>query len=265
MVLIGGLLAIGCERTPAPPTRSDGVASLSPAMTTILIDLGAEDRLVGRTPWCRGIDDRPVVGALDGVDAERIARLQPAVVVVQPSATGVDPGVLALQERLSFTLVTHRLDGAGDVIAAIDALEAAGVGEASRAAAHRDALGMLAESAALPRPEGSPRILVLHAVDPFAAAGAGTYLDEVVRAAGGVNALPRTGWCTLGAEEVVGLDPDVVLLVTGGIADIGTLEQLPWSRSITVRTLDADDALEPSTRMPTVVAEVRRLIGEDGS
>ncbi len=263
-IAVGAVVA-GCADDQPRAARADGVVSLSPAMTTILIDLGVQDRLVGRTPWCREIDDRPVVGALDGVDAERLTRLAPSVVVIQPSATGVDPVVLALQERLAFEVVAHRLDSATDVIETIDALVEVGVAESPVVEAHRTALESLARAALKDRGEDAPRVLVLHSVDPFSAAGRNTYLDEVVRAAGAENALERGGWCSLGAEEVVSLDPDIVLLVTGGVIDPGPLETLPWTRDTVVRTLSGPEALEPSTRMPKVVDDVHDLVFGAGS
>jgi ABC-type hemin transport system substrate-binding protein len=86
-------MVVGCDESPALNEDGDaGIASLSPAMTTIVQDLEAGDRLVGRTPWCRGVAHLPVVGALDGVDAEVLVQLRPAIVVHQPpAAEGSDP------------------------------------------------------------------------------------------------------------------------------------------------------------------------------
>lgn len=268
----GPLGLVGCDRADpdADPARTriptagtpDGIVSLSPAMTTIIRDLGAEQRLVGRTPWCRGIDDRPVVGALDGVDAERLSRLRPSVVVIQPAATGPDPVVLSLRDRLGFALIARRLDGVADVLAAIDDLQSTGVGEAAIASERRNALQAVAAAAAAPRSPEAPRVLVLHSVDPFSAAGGRTYLDEVVRAAGGVNAIERPGWITLGAEEVIGASPQVVMLVTGGLVDRTVLDRLPWETPPTVIEVASSDAIEPSTRMPEVVEVIAaRLVG----
>lgn len=262
------LLAIalgGCDRGATDATvRTDGIASLSPAMTTIIRDLGAESRLVGRTPWCRGIDDRPVVGALDGADAEMLLRLRPAVVVVQPPATGIDPVVLDLQGRLGFTLIARRLDGARDVAAVVAALRDAGVGDPARAEARLAAVEAVLSAASAPRSADAPRVLILHSIDPFSTAGAETYLDEIVRAAGGINAVALAGWRTLGAEEVVGLAPDVVLLVTGGLADPEVVATLPWAASPRIVVLDSAEAVEPSSRMPEVVDAVRGLLELDG-
>ncbi len=259
-------MVVGCDESPALNEDGDaGIASLSPAMTTIVQDLGAGDRLVGRTPWCRGVAHLPVVGALDGVDAEVLVQLRPAIVVHQPPAAGTDPVLLALQARMGFTLVGGGLDGIDDVIAAIDALQATGVGDLEQAAGRRAVLSEMRAAAEVVR-DDAVKVLLLFSVDPFSAAGVGTYLDEVVRAAGGRNAMVRRGWMELSVEEVVGLAPDVVVMVTGdsGIAvEIAEgLVALPWSETPRIEVLQGDDALEPSTRMPAVVERMRGLLWE---
>lgn len=62
---------------------------------------------------------------------------------------------------------------------------------------------------ALPRPARAPRILYLSRGG--GSAGAGTYVDAAIRAAGGVNAAQGTGWHTPSVEAVLQLDPDIVL------------------------------------------------------
>ncbi len=272
MVVLLGLLGlqallvplIGCADEPGPErTTGLGIASLSPAMTTIVRDLGAGDRLVGRTPWCRGVDDLPVVGALDGVDAEVLVGLRPGVVVHQPPAAGTDPVLLALRERVGFTIVGGRLDGSDDVIAAIDALSAAGIGDDSLVARHRTAMERVRSAAAESR-DDARSVLVLFALDPFAAAGRETYLDEVVRAAGGRNVTTRPGWIELSVEEVVGLHPEVVLLVSSDVSAVDTLGAIPWTVPPAVVALDGAEALEPSTRMPDLVERVESLLAGAG-
>jgi iron complex transport system substrate-binding protein len=264
-MLLAVVAGLGCsDRTPPPEERGSGIVSLSPAMTTIVQDLGAGERLVGRTPWCRGVDGLPVVGALDGVDAEMLVGLHPAIVVNQPPASGPDPVLLALRERLGFELIGGRLDGSGDVITAIDALRSAGVGDPQRTEDRRRAM-VEVQAAAAEVEVSAPSVLILFSVDPFSTAGAGTYLDEVIRAAGGRNPSTRAGWIELSVEELVGLAPDVVLLVTGSPDSMGAIETVPWGDRPRILILEDPDALEPSTRMPAVVDRVRGLLGEASS
>ncbi|MCA9290710.1 MAG: hypothetical protein KDA25_06255, partial [Phycisphaerales bacterium] len=81
---------IHCGEAPTTTTPRPGavrVVSLSPAISSTLRDLGLDPLVVGRTPWCDALDpDVPVVGTLLDVDAERLARLRPTHILVQPPA-----------------------------------------------------------------------------------------------------------------------------------------------------------------------------------
>ena len=253
------VLGVGCGAStddpsggrPGPRPR---VVSLSPAMTTSLLDLAPEADLVGRTPWCRGADSTPVVGTLEGVDAELLVQIRPDVLLVQPPASGVDPVILALQDRLGFRLIARRLDGLADVRATVDDLVAADVVDAAAREAWRaSARGSVNGAPADPE----RRILLLHGLDPFRAVGTETYLDEMIEAAGAVNALQRSGWIELGVEAIVRLEPDVVVVIGDPPDASTTLGALPWRRSPVVLGFDHPDVFEPSTRIPAVNAAFR--------
>lgn len=257
------LLLVACGREAAVPEADPrGIASLSPAMTTMIVDLGAADRLVGRTPWCRTAGEIPVVGTLEGVDAELLLRVRPSVVALQPSLAGIDPTVTRLQERLGFDLVSGRLDGVGDVLDVVDGLLAVGVGEPGVASAVRADLLATLEAANRTPAANAPRMLVLHSIDPFAAAGRGTYLDEVVRASGGVNALAETGWIELSVEGILAIDPEIVLMVGESPRESDRLRGLGWTRAPRIVQLTHPDALEPSTRIPAVARALQDLLQE---
>ena len=262
MVLL--LVVSGCgerEREPAPVSAGLRIASLSPAMTTMVIDLGLEDALVGRTPFCRGLARSiPVVGSLEEIDPEIILQVQPTLLLVQVSAAGLDPGLESLAERRGFRIVQHHLDRIEDIEAAvIDIADASGRADAvARAESWRAELREMEErasSAATGR-----RVLLLYGVDPFGAAGTGTYLDEILRTAGGQNALARSGWREMAVEEVLATAPDMILLFGG---DPGVIGELPWDVPPLIRQVNQPDALEPSTRAIQVATEVRRLLEGD--
>ena len=268
-MLLGGLLAAGCDRQSESTSRSTGeprIVSLSPALTTMLVDVGASETLVGRTPWCRGVDDRPVVGTLEGVDAEVLVAIAPTIVVHQPPATGTDPVLAGLQARLGFTLIGGRLDGIEDIDASLEAFRIHGLGDPEAIDRWRRRLEETFGAVARRRTEADgptrPRIAIVHSVDPFGVAGTGTYLDEVLIAAGGVNAIQPPGWRTIGVETLLAADPDAVLVIGGvSLPDmVARLEAVPWSDPVPILQLDDADAMEPSTRICGVADRVAALI-----
>ncbi|MCH2161658.1 MAG: ABC transporter substrate-binding protein, partial [Phycisphaerales bacterium] len=206
---------VGCERDQAGPASGEGglrIASLSPAMTTMAIDLGLEDALVGRTPYCRGLSrEVPVVGSLDEVDAEMLLQVSPDALLVQRSGPGMLPGLAALAEDQGYAVVNGTLDDIDDVANAVKSISRLSGREDVLAAAEDwqrkcDGLGGADSDVS------GPDCLLLYGVDPFGVAGRGTYLDEILELAGGRNAMPRTGWLEVSVEEILALDPNVVIV-----------------------------------------------------
>ncbi|MFO0873299.1 MAG: hypothetical protein U0575_04935 [Phycisphaerales bacterium] len=138
---VGALLALGRPRAAldepgggaalpaadAPALFSEWrIVSLSPAITRTLVGLGLGDRIVGRTPWCEWVPpDVPIVGSLQDYDAERIVRLHPTHVLVQPPAAGIDPGLAALVDANGWRIASFPLNGLDDIDAMLAALPAA--------------------------------------------------------------------------------------------------------------------------------------------
>jgi len=263
-----GLMVLGCgepdesrgaNAMPAQGAQGVRIASLSPAMTTMVNDLGMGEFIVGSTPFCRGLDAPvAVVGSLTDVDAELLLRTRPTLLLVQPAAGGVDPALVALAQRHGISLVAQRLDSLADVQRALRAIgEALGT---SLPQARVD--GLCREIAGLTAPDqpGGPRTVLLYAVDPLGAAGSGTYLDEILRAAGGRNALLRDGWLELSEEELLALQPEAIVLL--GTSRGEALGSLPWKIAPQIHHLDAPDAMEPSSRAIAVVEQLRSTLEE---
>ena len=235
------------------------IASLSPAMTTIAIDLGLGERIVGCTPFCRGLEAPvPVVGSLEDVDAEVLIRLKPSVLLLQPGAGGADPALVELGARLGFTIVQQRLDTLGDVQEAIRKIGAVCVADEDSARV-QELCSRIAALQSEGDPQG-PRTILLYSVEPLGAAGEDTYLDEVLTAAGGRNILGRSGWVELSVEELLARDPDVVVVFARSAPE--SLGALPWARTPRVLVIDSPDAMEPSSRAGSVAAKIRASLGE---
>lgn len=201
------------------------IVSLSPAITQTLVDLGLGDRVVGRTPWCDAVPSEvQVVGSLQDFDAERIVRLQPTHVLVQPPAAGVDAGLAALARAHGWQLDAFALNGLDDIDAMVAALPAALARNGTddgRTTMEANAERLRAEMAAslVPIDPGDParrdsgRVLWLFALDPPMAFGRGSYFDDVASRLGMVNAIGVPGYPQLSLEDVHRAQPDTIVLV----------------------------------------------------
>ena len=237
-----------CGRAPADAARASGagnaarIVSLSPALTRTVCMLGGKSAVVGRTPWCEA-PDAVVVGTLEDRNLEAIAALRPTLVLRQSSVA--DPALETVAASSGATVHTWHFDRVEDVRAGLDPLArllaAGGIPGADAAA--RDLVARHLQAIAVPVRSISP-VLFLFSVDPPMAFGSGTYVDDLWRAMGGVNAITTAGYPAMTAEDVIRLAPSAVVVIGRG-----PLPAWLGNASPVQVQLDAPDLLEPSARM----------------
>jgi iron complex transport system substrate-binding protein len=201
---------------PLDASLASRVVSISPATTEALFAIGAGDHVVGRSRYCDWPPEAtklPVVGGILDADLEAIVQLSPDLLVGGPG-----PPSDALAQKLApFKVPTWfpRVDSFADI-------EAMVLGAGDRTGHAEDARrvvdgpdGIRARVAAVEHAvagEAAPRVLFVVDLSPVVAAGPGDFIDEMIRRAGGANALDVGGaWQNLGFERIVDLDPDVVV------------------------------------------------------
>jgi ABC-type hemin transport system substrate-binding protein len=234
-ILLAAAALAGCGREPArdaAPAPSRRIVSLSPAISRTLVDLGLDHLIVGRSAFCASIDERvPIVGDLRHVDYERLLRLEPTDVLVQPPAAGVDPALLDLAAEHGWTIGQWRLNTCADIRRLVTDLP--GTLFPNRGAERDDldavAASVLARIDEALRPPTGPawrgRVLLLDGTAPVTVYGRETYLDEVASALGATNAVDMEGWKELSMEDVARLDPEAMILVDPDLpADVAPRE-----------------------------------------
>lgn len=220
-----------------PATR---VLSLVPSATQTLNALGAKEALVGRTDfdteaWAAGL---PSVGGGLQPSLEAIVALRPQVVIVFEGEQ--DPATRERLEAVGIEWLAVRPDRVADVLRITHMLGRL-VGREERARLLADSLraglDAVAEDA-LGRPE--LRVAYVMGGTPPWVAGPDTYIDELIRLAGGVNAFGDLGtlYASVSPEELVARSIDVVLThdsaafdrtltPTARVAEVGDELQLP--------------------------------------
>ena len=119
-ILICGIVGCGENLVPAEETTTYKrlrIISLSPAISRTLVDFGLHTRVVGRTPYCWAIDPSiSVVGDVTTIAYERLVRLRPTHVLVQPPSAGLDSRLIELAAERDWHLgLWPNLDGVEDV------------------------------------------------------------------------------------------------------------------------------------------------------
>jgi ABC-type hemin transport system substrate-binding protein len=254
------LLLAACG-TPSPPARPGTVVSLLPSWTEIIVDLGAADRLVGCTEACRPGRDVARVPWHGSVEA--IVRLRPELVIRQaPRAEGDAFGeALAAAGIKVLSLPSETV---ADVRAAIPAIGAA-LGVDARAYLDRFDRD-LAAAEAKGEGHGEPQtVLFVFGRDPGGvanvdAAGKGTFLDELIRCAGGKNAVDTGPYPKLRLEEIVRLAPQVIIDNAGAADAWSALPTVPAVRDGRVFAVKDNALLIPGPRLPQSIERLAEMI-----
>jgi iron complex transport system substrate-binding protein len=243
------LAAVPAVQTLGPPARApvQRVVTLAPSLTETVLALGAGALLVGVSRF----DQRPEVAALPRVggfvdpSVEAVVALRPDLVLVQP-APGNQRPVEALA-GLGISVLVLRLGSVDDVLAALRAAGAA-LGRAAQGEALAQGLEQ-ARAAVRARARGlAPvRVLFAYGFEPLVVAGPGSFADELLRDAGGVNVAADAGraYPVWSVERALGARADVVLDAADVPAGRETLRALPGLRDARWVQLPSPALLHP--------------------
>lgn len=197
---------------PLAPRR---IVALAPSVTEVIFALGQERRLVGVTRFSNHPPEAatlPKVGSYVQLDVERIAALGPDLCIAIK-----DGNPIAAVERLTamgipvfavdpvdLTTVMHTVTAIGDLLNAEGAAANIVADMERRIEAVRLRLEGIQER---------PRVFLQIGVSPIVSVGRGTFIDTLIRMAGGTNvagggmAYPR-----FSREQVLLLAPEVIVI-----------------------------------------------------
>jgi ABC-type hemin transport system substrate-binding protein len=216
LILVACLLCTPAIAGAQPPSR---IVSTSPSITEVLFALGLGDRVVGVSTYCRypaAAMALPKVGTFLRPSTEVIARLRPDLAVVSRGANDV-PRQLSVLGIRSITVNEART--LGDVYSMIRELgRAAGV-ELRAETLVGDIQDRLDRVRADARTRPERKVLVVVGRSPgsltdLVAVGRGSFLNELVTIAGGVNVLSDPAlpsYPRIAMETVIRLAPDVIV------------------------------------------------------
>lgn len=234
------------------------IVSLAPSITECLYALGAGDKVNGVTDFCNYPPEARLkqhVGGMINPSIEAVVGLQPDLVVLSMEGNiredfrrlvsfGIpvfvsNPRTLEGIYSSLHTLgtLTGREDSARSLVAQLKSRERA------------------IRSAAEAKP--SVRVLLLVSLQPLMCAGRNTFIDELLRTAGGTNLAERARgtYPSYSRENVIADDPEVIIVTSDILPEgAGLTAMFPeWGQVDAVRSgrvfrLDADVVSRPGPR-----------------
>ncbi|MDY6906443.1 MAG: helical backbone metal receptor [Thermodesulfobacteriota bacterium] len=206
-----------------PPGR---VVSLGPIITETIYLLGADDRLVADTAYCKVPADamnKIKIGSVMQVDVEKIVALKPDIVLASALARGsqlqlmkhMGLNVVQFHNPETFADMCRMTREIGRLMGKADAADR--IIRDSRKAVDE----VIAKTAGLPR----KKVFMQVGLKPLHTSPKGTFTSEFIEFAGGINiaANARTG--NYSREKVLQENPDIILIATMGTSKSGARKE----------------------------------------
>ena len=249
-------------RLAAPAGR---VVSLIPATTELLFAIGAGEAVVGRTTWCDyPAETRTVPDLGDGIapNIEAVLGQRPDLVLLYPSGRNA-----AAAERLrsvGVATVQLRTDLLADVTRVGNLLGRL-TGHEREAAAVAERFERELAQATVAAAAARPSVFLLVWAEPPMTVGAGSYLSELLRRAGGRNTyddLPTSSG-QVSIESVVARDPDAILVLGDSTPAFATRPE--WQAVSAVRArrfvfASGSQFAHPGPRAPDAIRALARAL-----
>jgi iron complex transport system substrate-binding protein len=216
----------------APATR---VVALAAADCEILYAIGAGDTLVGRGEYCdypAEVADVPSVQSGAETNLEQIIALEPEVLIMSTMAQ-TEEQVASLEAAGVKVVVSDAQDIEG-VYTAIEMIGAL-TGKNEDAAEVVDSMKQTFAELSARASELDGRTVYFE-VSPLAyglwTAGCDTFMDEIAEMLGLVNVFSTAcGWCEVSEEQVIKLNPDVIVTISMYYGEGPTPEEEILSRA----------------------------------
>ena len=251
--------------------QPERIISLAPANTEILFALELGEKVVGVTNICNyppQVQQKENIGDYDNPNLEKIIELEPDLIL----ASHGNPRELIDQlEELNYTVVGLNSKNVDDIISSIsmvgkitdNVIEAAKLTEEMEARIE----AVLSETSSLVE-NNRPRVLYVVWYKPLWTAGSGTFIDELIQKAGGINiAGDIAGWPQMNLEIVLEKNPQVVILGEGhpgGLVETVKNEEVLWKTDAfeykQIYIIDADIVSRTGPRIVDALEEMARII-----
>ena len=212
-----------------PPVR---IVSLAPSITEMLFAMGAGGQVAGVTQFCDFPPEalrKPKVGYANP-SLEALVELQPDLILAPREF--LKPDLIASLDNLKIPIFILADQTIEDIFSHIQTIGQMVEHQMEAAALGMDLRKQIA--AVKERAQGQPTARVLYVLNsqPLITVGPGSFIDQLIGFAGGVNVAAKSGtpYPRLSMETVLLEDPEVLIFPVGQAEGISESEQQSWQQ-----------------------------------
>jgi iron complex transport system substrate-binding protein len=257
------------ERQVAVPKRIERIISMAPNVTEMLFAIGLSGKIVGVTTYCDYPDaakSKPKIGGYSDPNIEAILSLKPDLIVTAPDGYSKER-VEKLDEMgiPVFVVNPKKVDEVLETMLTLGKIT--GKSEAAKHVVDRLSKRVKAvrEKVSLIPPEERLKVFYEIGRDPLFTAGPGTFLDNLITEAGGVNIAADAGseWAQYSVEAVIAKKPDIIITALHTLDNEGEsiwrkYKTIPAVQNGRIYELDPNVLLRPG---PRIVDGLEKLYG----
>lgn len=188
------------------------IVSLSPSNTEILFAVGAGDKVVGITSFCNYPAETAKIGKIgdfNGPNLELIKKADPDVVLA--GGTIQEDLIKTLNDNGIKVLSTEAADFAS-IYKSIELIGAVTGNDDKAKIVVSNIENTLKEVGEKTKDKPKKKVFYVVWTDPLMTAGNGTFIDEIIKAAGGENVASKVeGWANYSAEQLTKDNPEMLI------------------------------------------------------
>ncbi|WP_048086188.1 ABC transporter substrate-binding protein [Archaeoglobus veneficus] len=243
------------------------IVSLAPSNTEILFALGVGDEVVGVTDYCNYPPEamnRTKVGGYSTIDVEKVIALNPDLVV---AAYGNGLETIEALRGHGLTVIALNPKNLSDVMRNIELLGEVTGCEENASQLVEMMKNRIEEVEKAVANTSRPKVAHIMWHDPIWISGNNTFIDELIRLAGGENVFSdMDGWKIVSIEDILERNPDVIIVNSGTGMGGGENALYEWAvselkdvsavKNGRVYVIDADIISRPSYRLVYALEEI---------
>jgi len=252
--------------------RPKRIISLSPANTEILFALGLDEEIVGVTEFCNYPPEakgKEKIGGYSNPNLEKIVSLKPDLILADYG--NPIKGIKQI-ESLGYTLVGLNPKTIEDILRNIKLVGkiTGKTKEASELISNmKERLKSVEERVRNLDEDEKVRVLYVIWYKPLWTAGSGTFIDELIKKAGGINiASELSGYKQMSLEKVIEKNPQVIVVgeskdqpnLVKTVKEETTLSGTDAFRNNRIYTIDTDIVSRSGPRIVDALEQLAKLL-----